>query len=80
MPNRVSTNASLGFKIFKPGMRNKSSKNTSEPTTIKATARGKLFSHSRMGPAMATARLPKNSTKISASMAKPFLVFTGFSV
>ena len=32
-----------------------------------------------MGPTIATAKLPKNSTKISASMAKPFLVFTGFS-
>lgn len=43
-------------------------------------ARAILVDQKARGPHTARAMLPKNSTRISASMAKPFLAFTGFSV
>ena len=80
MPNRVNTSASLGFKIFRPAMRNRSKMNTTTPSTTMATARPTLEELTNTGPQTAAAMLPKSSSKIRASMAKPFLVFTGFSV
>ena len=45
-----------------------------------ATARPALEELTNTGPQTATAMLPKSSSRIRASMAKPFLAFTGFSV
>ena len=80
MPKRVSTRASLGFRIFSPGMRNRSKISTSAPAMAMATAAPTLVEERNTGPHTMAAMLPKNSTKIKASMTKPFFVFTGFSV